>query len=119
MTMISDVLISQFRDAIQNPIEYTSGVGRKTLQAAFDMFLGQISESLFDGQSFSRFDLRMRLNSMELTGYDEKNMKIIGHLKDALKNIDQLYDKSYDDHVPDIKKFIENHLVPLLEMLSC
>lgn len=113
--MITTMLKNKLEDVIINPDKYTSGSGRKELQAAFDLLLDQVSNAIFNSPCQSRMSFRAKLNNLDISKLQPQSIKVVQCLLEALKNADLLYDKTYDDRRSDIETFIENHLTHILD----
>lgn len=105
-------------EAIGNPHLYVRGANRTKLRLAFEFLLSILCSDLFDVEYVNRVTFRKKLNDIDESQLDAKNVLVVQYLKMALRECDPLFSKSYTDHEDDIRLFLQNHLDHLLRVLS-
>lgn len=115
--MITDPVRRILSDAVENPDAYKKGANRKILQANYETMLDELSRTLFSQPCVSRMNMRVKLNSITT----RELSKIPSHLVDLLRsmtdNENLLYSKTYTDHSHETRKFCEEYLRPVLEIV--
>ncbi|SRR6266567_2479819 len=116
--MVSDSIIAEFENAIENPEEYGSGEARNKLRAAFDLMSSQVCRSILGNEPLSRMNARQMLNGCKQEDFPADQWNVIARLREAIRASETtIHAKDYSDHTDDISFFISKHLKGLYEVL--
>ncbi|WP_322520807.1 hypothetical protein SR882_08430 [Guyparkeria halophila] len=110
--MISEWVFLDLEKAVKYPADYDSGEGRKKLQGAYKLMIGEVHMSMFNEPVQSHIDFRKRLNEMS-----ERTPQLEAVLG-MLKNEEMLMSKDYRDHNLDIDTFASCYIGNFLGTLS-
>lgn len=115
--MISGPVRRVLAEAVENPDAYKKGANRKILQANYETMLDELSRILFSQPCVSRMNMRVKLNSTTESDFSKIPGNLIGLLQSMTDNENLLYGKTYTDHSHETRKFCEEYLRPVLEIV--
>jgi hypothetical protein len=116
--MVTPEVLSEIRNAVEDPALYSAGAEKHRLRVAFDALTSQVCTALFEKEPDSRLDARQSLNAYKRKKGEASEWKLVQILRESIRESEtSLHAKGYADHVEDIQSFIKQHLEPLYAAL--